>query len=99
MQKHELTIYILQAVYTIGQELILPSFYIPTSIRTYIFMNQCTLWHAKSWAQNITSTHKRFYTIGTLRSIRIPRLAKILTLYRDWLSMRSLKLDRRGGGW
>ena len=26
---------------------------------------------------------KRFYTRGTLRSIRIPRLAKITTLYRD----------------
>jgi hypothetical protein len=35
---------------------------------------------------------KRFYTRGTLRSIRISRLAKIPTLYRDWL--RSLKKEK-----
>ena len=35
---------------------------------------------------------KRFYTRGTLRRIRIPRLAKIPTLYRNWL--RSLKQKR-----
>ena len=29
---------------------------------------------------------ERFYTRGTLTSIRIPRLAKIPTLYRNWLS-------------
>ena len=28
---------------------------------------------------------KEFYTRGTLRGIRISRLAKILTLYIDWL--------------
>ena len=28
---------------------------------------------------------KRFYTRGTSRSIRIPRLAEIPTLYRNWL--------------
>ena len=28
---------------------------------------------------------KRFYTRGTLRSIRITRLVTITTLYRDWL--------------
>jgi hypothetical protein len=27
---------------------------------------------------------KKFYTRGTLRGVRISRLAKILTLYRDW---------------
>ena len=35
---------------------------------------------------------KRFYTRGTLRSKRISRLAKILTLYGDWL--RCLKKER-----
>ena len=35
---------------------------------------------------------KRFYTRGTLRSTSIPRLAKILTLYRDWL--RALKKEK-----
>ena len=34
---------------------------------------------------------KRLYTRGTLRSIRIPRLAKIPTLCLDWL--RSLKKE------
>ena len=33
---------------------------------------------------NETKDKKRFYTRGTLISIRIPRLAKIPTLYRDW---------------
>ena len=32
---------------------------------------------------------KRFFTRGTLTSIRIPRLANILTLFHDWL--RALK--------
>ena len=36
-----------------------------------------------------TSNQMRFYTRETLRSIMIPRLAKIPTLYRDWL--RSFK--------
>ena len=35
---------------------------------------------------------KRFYTRGTLASIMIPRLAEILTLYRDWLG--SLKHEK-----
>ena len=35
---------------------------------------------------------KRFYNRGTLTSIRIPRLAKIPTLYRDWLI--SLKKEK-----
>ena len=35
---------------------------------------------------------KRFYTRETLTSIRIPRLAKIPTLYRDWL--RSLNIRK-----
>ena len=34
----------------------------------------------------------RFYTRGTLRSIRISILAKIQTLYRDWL--RSLNPEK-----
>ena len=34
---------------------------------------------------------KRFYSRGTLRSIRISRLAKIPTLYRDWLGSLNLK--------
>ena len=33
---------------------------------------------------NIYLEEKRFYIRGTLRSIRIPRLAKITTLFRDW---------------
>ena len=35
---------------------------------------------------------KRFYTRGTLTSKRIPRLAKISIIYRDWL--RFLKQER-----
>ena len=31
------------------------------------------------------TNQKRFYTRGTLRGIRISRMAKIITLYRDWL--------------
>ena len=30
-------------------------------------------------------SEKRFYIRGTLRNIRIPRLAKVSTFYRDWL--------------
>ena len=51
----------------------------------------------------IVQKKKRFYTRGTLRGIRISRLAKIPTLYRDWL--RSLNyycdylscIERKGG--
>ena len=35
----------------------------------------------------------RFYTRGTLRGIRISRLAKIPTIYRDWL----IYLNKRKG--
>ena len=49
---------------------------------------------------------KRFYTRGTLRSIRISGLAKITTLYRDWLKSlmkkSGLEFHRRVGyygGW
>ena len=34
---------------------------------------------------NETACFKRFYTRGALTSIRIPGLAKIPYLYRDWL--------------
>ena len=34
---------------------------------------------------NLGFIQKRFFTRGTLRSIRISRLAKIPTLYHDWL--------------
>ena len=37
----------------------------------------------KIWRVHVTQ--KRFYTRGTLRGIRISRLAKIPTLVRDWL--------------
>ena len=36
--------------------------------------------------KSMWSQQKRFYTRGTLRSIRISQLTKIPTLYRDWLS-------------
>ena len=35
---------------------------------------------------SIITYTKRFYTRGTIRGIRISRLAKIPNLYRDWLS-------------
>ena len=47
---------------------------------------------------------KRFYTRGTLRSIRISLLAKIPTLHRDWLRSSNsekgylFELHRREGG-
>ena len=33
----------------------------------------------------VLASRKRFYTRGTLRNIRISRLAKISTFYHDWL--------------
>ena len=62
-------------------------------IRDYIptFMLRWNI-HVHSLISNPLFLQKRFYTRGTLRSIRITRLAKIATLYCEWL--RSLKKKR-----
>ena len=40
----------------------------------------------------VKTYQRRFYIRGTLRSLRIVRLAKITILYRDWL--RSLNSEK-----
>ena len=59
--------------------------------KNYKFDTDDNLFHG--WrllkGMGINPTQKRFYARGTLRSIRITWLAKIPTLYCDWL--RSLK--------